>query len=79
MGAAACRECHIGKYASFADTGMGRSFYPLTPETVDDEFTGERSFHVESTDVHYRMFVREGRYFQRQYRIDGARNQGLPQ
>ena len=65
-----CKLCHLGIFETFAGTGMGRSFYPLTAETAVEDFTGNNQLVVQTKGVHYRMYERGGRYYQRQYLLD---------
>jgi tetratricopeptide (TPR) repeat protein len=70
VGREACRPCHEGNAACFSDTGMGRSFYPLTADRIEEDFTENNEFFDEATGLHYRMFEREGRFYQRQFLLD---------
>ena len=69
---ALCAACH-GEIAShFAKTGMGRSFYRLTPENAVEAF-GKPFYHAAS-DSYLVMFARDGKYYQRRWQkgYDGA-------
>jgi hypothetical protein len=72
VGDAACRECHLGIATTYRDTGMGKAFYPLTADVVVEDFTDDNEFEVESTGVRYRMFERDGKYWQRQFVLDSS-------
>lgn len=76
VGREACKPCHLGIYTTYARTGMGRSFYPLTPETAVEDFTENNEFHDPSTGIRYRMERRDGKYYQRQFVLD-SRGQEL--
>jgi cytochrome c-type biogenesis protein CcmH/NrfG len=49
---------------------MGRSFYPMTPAEVVEDFSGRNEFVVQESGLHYRMLEREGKYYQRQFLVD---------
>src|SRR5450432_1634457 len=62
-----CAGCHAGIYASYRQTGMGRSFYrPAPGHTVEDYTRNNRYFHAAS-DTRYEMLQRDGKYFQRRF------------
>jgi predicted CXXCH cytochrome family protein len=62
-----CAGCHAGIYASYRQTGMGRSFYrPAPGNTVEDYTRNNRYFHAAS-DTRYEMLQRDGKYFQRRF------------
>ena len=67
VGREACVSCHEGNATNFARTGMGRSFYPLTPEVAVEDWDGNNEFVDKASGTRYRSFERDGRYFQRQY------------
>ena len=72
VGLDACRECHLGVVSTYSHTGMGRSFYPLTPDRVVEDFERDNELVVAASAVRYRMFERDGRYYQRQFLlVDG--------
>ena len=75
VGRDACRECHQGNFANFARTGMGRSFYPMSPDNIVEDFTRNNEFTDPRSGVRYRMFERDGRFYQRQFVLDAAGNE----
>ncbi len=74
VGSAACRPCHLEKWSTFAHTGMGRSWYPLTADDAVEDWSAHNTVVVPSSGLHYRMFRRNGKFFMRQSLI-GARGQ----
>jgi len=70
-----CRECHKGNFANFARTGMGRSFYAVSADNVFEDFTDKNEFTDPRTGLKYRMFERDGRFYQRQFVLDAAGNE----
>ncbi len=75
VGAENCRDCHQALYASHTQTGMGRAFYPMSPDVVVEDFTVNNEVYVENTGIRYRMFERDGTYWQRQYVLDSLGNE----
>jgi FimV-like protein len=70
--AATCAGCHGEIAATYAETGMGRAFYPATRETMAHLGAGAEYFH-EPSDRHYAIVERGGRYFQKRWRpADGG-------
>jgi Tfp pilus assembly protein PilF len=70
LGRESCLPCHSGNAACFSQTGMGRSFYPLTPDRIEEDFTENNEFVDERTGLHYRMYERDGKFYQRQFLLD---------
>lgn len=74
IGEAECRHCHLDIATTYEHTGMGRSWYRLTPEVVVEDFTRNNEIEVPGRGLRYRMLERDGRYFMRQFvaRADGG-------
>ncbi len=70
VGQDACRRCHMDIAASYRHTGMGRAFYPLTPETAVEDFRERNVFEVPGSRLRYRMEAREDGYYQVQFLLD---------
>ena len=69
VGEDGCRRCHAEVASTHAHTGMGRSWDRMRAEIVVEDF--ERHNELELPDgLRYRMLVRDGRYFQRQFVLD---------
>jgi len=54
---------------------MASSFYRPSAENVIEDYTRENHFFHAPSDRHYRMVQREGRFFQRRYRLDSEGNE----
>jgi hypothetical protein len=52
----ACAPCHAEIAASFAKTGMGRSFSPMRPEALPD-----KPYYHQPSDSYFLTVEREGR------------------
>ncbi len=59
-----CAECHPQIAASYAQTGMARSFRAVRPDTVLPQFDGSRFEHKASAEQ-FTAGRRDGRYFVR--------------
>jgi tetratricopeptide (TPR) repeat protein len=70
VGEQACVPCHLQQATSYAETGMGRAFYPMSPEVAVEDFAENNTFVDRRTGLHYRMERRGDRFYQRQYRLD---------
>ncbi len=67
VGRDTCRRCHLGIYSTYVQTGMGRSFYPMTPEVAVEDFSDNNTFVDPATGLRYLMEARDGKYYQRQF------------
>jgi Tfp pilus assembly protein PilF len=54
---------------------MGRSFYPMSADNVVEDFSENNEFTDPRTGVTYRMLERDGRFYQRQFVLDGEGNE----
>ena len=70
-----CQSCHAEIYRSYGEVAMARSFYRPSPDNVIEDYTRENHFHHAPSNRHYRMVQREGRFFQRRYRLDSDGNE----
>jgi predicted CXXCH cytochrome family protein len=66
---AVCARCHADKARTYSQTGMGRSFYRLTPQTAIEDFKSGLPFHHAASDAYFNVFERDGKYFQRRWQI----------
>jgi predicted CXXCH cytochrome family protein len=62
---AQCAMCHAGIAASYAKTGMGRSFYRPTAATAGD--TQGKPFYHQASGTFIEMIERDGKFFQRRW------------
>lgn len=70
-----CQSCHAEIYKSYGEVAMARSFYRPAPDNVIEDYTRENHFHHAPSNRHYRMVQREGRFYQRRYRLDSDGNE----
>ena len=61
-----CATCHSGIAATFAKTGMGRSFSKITAENPAEPFPGKSFYHAAS-DSYFSMIQRDGKTYQRRW------------
>ena len=64
-----CATCHSEIARTYAQTGMGRSFYRPQPQSMVEDFTRGNPFFHQSSGTWYAMVQRDGQYFQRQWRV----------
>jgi predicted CXXCH cytochrome family protein len=67
VGPEECARCHAEIAETFAGTGMGRSWYRLTPANAVEDFDDDNEIEVPGAGVHYRMTSRDGRFYMRQF------------
>ena len=72
VGLQACRSCHLEQFTTFRNTGMGRAFYPMSPEIAVEDFTINNVFVANDSGLHYRMERCGEKFYQRQYLLDSA-------
>src|ERR1700676_5207342 len=63
-----CAGCHREIAASYARTGMARSFFTPAASNTIENYRGE--YYHALSDSHYTMSVRDGAYFQRRWQLD---------
>ena len=64
---AICASCHQDIAARFGRTGMGRSFFKLTPGSAVADFSGKQPFYHAASRRYYLAYEKDGRYFIRRY------------
>lgn len=69
--ASPCQPCHPAIVASFAQTGMGRSFKPIENAALPEFRSPFRFYHAPSAR-YYEMSVINGRPQQRRWQLDAA-------
>ncbi|MFN7923516.1 MAG: tetratricopeptide repeat protein [Bryobacteraceae bacterium] len=70
-----CAACHPEIARTYAETGMGRSFFRPSPANAVENFEGSGAeFTHALSDTHYRMSYRDGAYYQRRWQrgFDGT-------
>ena len=66
---ALCAPCHAEIATHFRQTGMGRSFYRLTPANAVEDFTPGKPFYHQASGCYFAMIERDGKYYQRRWQI----------
>jgi tetratricopeptide (TPR) repeat protein len=67
-----CAGCHRKIWETYAQTGMGRSFYRLTPERLVEDFVRKNTYFHAPSESYFTMSVRDGQCYQRRYQLDAA-------
>ena len=65
-----CGSCHADIAASFARTGMARSFYRLTPAKTTEDFSRGNPYYHAASRTWYAMERRGDAFYQRRWRTD---------
>ncbi len=71
VGDDACASCHEEEYDSFQNHGMARTMERVTSDVVISEFPSPVIYH-EKSNLWYQAFISDGRYFQREFRLNTA-------
>ena len=76
---ATCAGCHAEIASTYAETGMGRAFYPATRETMASHVGNGAEYFHEPSNRYYAIYEREGRYFHKRWMLasDGARTREI--
>ena len=64
-----CANCHPSVSQTYRRTGMAQSFYRSTSANMVEDFSNKNTYYHQPSDTYFAMIQRDGRYFQRQYRI----------
>jgi predicted CXXCH cytochrome family protein len=66
---AECASCHQEIAATYAKTGMGRSFFKPTLTNVVENYTHANTLDHKPSGLHYTMLQRNGEFFQRRSQL----------
>ncbi|MBI1355488.1 MAG: tetratricopeptide repeat protein [Acidobacteria bacterium] len=66
----ACAACHPDEARSYLETGMGRSFAPLTRANNQADFQSRNSFYHAASQRYYQATERDGRFYLRRWQQD---------
>lgn len=66
---AQCATCHSEIARKYRQTGMGRSFYRLSPQTSTEDFSAHNTLYHKASDRYYQLIFRNGKYFERRYQV----------
>jgi hypothetical protein len=64
---AACASCHSEIAKEHRQTGIGRSFYRLSPRTSIEDFTSHNTLYHKASDRYYQIEIRDGKYYESRY------------
>jgi predicted CXXCH cytochrome family protein len=67
-GAAVCAPCHQSIAATYAKTGMARSFYRATAQNMADALKAKPFFH-EASNTYFETLARDGKFYQRRWQV----------
>jgi tetratricopeptide (TPR) repeat protein len=66
----ACESCHQQVAKTYRSVTMARSLYRPSEANVIEDYAGENHLFHPASNRHYRMFRRDGKFFQRRYQLD---------
>lgn len=72
IGDSSCSSCHKEITESYRRTAMGRAWYRPSSENVNEDYSVNNRVYDAARDLHYEMLAKDGRYFQREYRLNDA-------
>jgi predicted CXXCH cytochrome family protein len=67
---AACAGCHAAIAKSYAQTGMGRSFFRPGAQPEIEDWSKNNHFYHAASERHYRMIRRDGKFYQQRYQLE---------
>jgi len=70
VGTDACRDCHEEIYDAYIESQTGRSMSRMEPDNVIEKFPQKEAVYDSSKNYYYEMFRKDGRFFQREYRLN---------
>lgn len=68
-----CATCHRNVWEAYRRTGMGRSFYTPSEANTANELDAGNTYYHPASDSYFTMQWRDGKYFQRRYQLDAAK------
>jgi hypothetical protein len=69
LGVNACRDCHLDKYETFVETGMGRSFYEANVLNSAANFSNITPVYDSFLDLYYLPYTFNNEIFIKEYRM----------
>src|SRR5258708_27675417 len=73
--ASACQGCHPRVAKTYHSVAMARSFYQPNQVNVIEDYSGRNQFFHAPSNRYYRMFRRDGKFFQRRYQLGAQGNE----
>jgi hypothetical protein len=71
VGSVACSRCHAQIYSHFAQTDMGRSMAPVTPEFLKAVPLSAPVYDAK-IDRHFEVTAKDGKLYQSEYQLDAS-------
>ena len=71
VGDATCQSCHKQIFASYKETGMGRSLYRPDTSEIIERFGPAETVYDPRKDFHYHVFWKGNEMFMREFRLAG--------
>lgn len=74
VGSKACRPCHEEIYDAYMRSPTGKSMSVMDSSNVIEQFPQQQAVYDSTRDFYYEMVQKDGKYFQREYRLGSAGN-----
>src|SRR6266481_5037293 len=68
--ASACHGCHPQIAKTYHSVAMARSLYRPNEANIIEDYSNQNQFLHSASNRYYRMFRRDGKFFQRRYQLD---------
>lgn len=75
VGMKTCETCHAGIASTYAKVGMARTFDRIGNAPRIEDWTRNNRFYHKKSDQHFEMSARDGRFFQKRYKLDAQGRQ----
>ena len=74
VGGKKCYNCHKNLSHSFRHSEMARSFEKLTTDNIIENYPQTELVYDEASNFYYKMFEKNGKFYQEEYRLDNNGN-----
>lgn len=69
-GTESCKECHEEVYEAYINTPSGHSMSKVTEDNIIEKFPQDYIVYDSSKNFYYEMFKEDGKFYQKEYRLD---------
>lgn len=72
-GSESCKDCHLEIYEAYIKSPTGRSMSKMEPSNIIETFPQSYEVYDSSKNYYYEMVSKDGKYYQREYRLGPER------
>lgn len=69
-GTESCKECHEEVYEAYMNTQTGHSMSKVSENNLIENFPQDYTVYDSSKNFYYKMFKKDGKFYQKEYRLD---------